>query len=45
MIYSAANKPLWTSPTAGHPGSRLEVRNDGKLAVVAPDGKTLWSAP
>lgn len=32
----------WTAGAPGVPGSRLRLRNDGNLVLVAPDGRIVW---
>jgi hypothetical protein len=39
VVYDGDWTPVWDT---GHDGARLEIAND-HLAVVAPDGTTLWS--
>jgi hypothetical protein len=39
-------RPIWQSDTDGHAGgSRLVVRDDGKVAIYQPDGRQIWSRP
>jgi hypothetical protein len=41
-----SNQPIWQSNTDHNAaGSRLVVRNDGKVGIYQPDGKLLWSRP
>jgi tyrosinase len=47
-IYGPGGKPppIWQSNTDHNAaGSRLVVRNDGKVAIYQPDGRQLWSRP
>jgi hypothetical protein len=47
-IYGPGGKPppIWQSNTDHNAaGSRLVVRNDGKVAIYQPDGTQLWSRP
>ena len=41
VIYNGDWAGIWSTGTWGHDGARLEIANDA-LAVVAPDGTTLW---
>ena len=41
VIYNGDWTGIWSTGTWGHDGARLEIAND-ELAVVAPDGTTLW---
>ena len=41
VIYNGDWAGIWNTGTWGHDGARLELANDA-LAVVAPDGTTLW---
>ncbi len=41
-IYNGDWAGIWSTGTWGHDGARLEIAND-TMAVVAPDGTTLWS--
>jgi Protein of unknown function (DUF4241) len=41
-IYDREARVVWSTDTAGHPGSVLTVQDDG-LALRAPDGAVLWS--
>ncbi|MEU8698387.1 FG-GAP-like repeat-containing protein [Streptomyces sp. NPDC048680] len=44
-ITSRANKVLWQSGTAGHPGATALMQSDGNLTVTASDGTgLLWQA-
>lgn len=37
------NHPYWNTGTAGHPGARLELQDDGNL-VIYQGGTALWSS-
>jgi hypothetical protein len=41
-IYDKRARVVWSTETAGHPGSVLTVRDDG-LALTTPDGDVVWS--
>jgi Protein of unknown function (DUF4241) len=41
-LYDRTGQVVWSTDTAGHPGSRLIVDDDG-VFLRAPDGTTLWS--
>ena len=34
----------WSTPTAGHPGAFLSLRNDGNLVVSSAGGAQLWAS-
>ena len=38
-----SGRPIWSSPTAGHPGASLVLRNGGDIVVIAK-GRVLWDA-
>lgn len=42
VVYTAANKPIWDSRTAGLPGGELHVQTDGNL-VIYQNGKAVWT--
>ncbi|WP_190813492.1 DUF4241 domain-containing protein [Saccharopolyspora pogona] len=42
VIYDDQARVVWSTDTAGNPGSVLAVRDDG-LELRAPDGTVLWS--
>lgn len=42
VIYDGQARVVWSTDTAGNPGSVLAVRDDG-LELRAPDGSVLWS--
>jgi hypothetical protein len=44
VLYAPAGRVLWSSRTAGHPGSRLAVQADGNLVVYAKTRQPLWSS-
>jgi hypothetical protein len=44
LVLYDPDRPCWRSGTAGNPGSTLEVRDDGAVAVVRPGGTEIWRA-
>jgi cell wall-associated NlpC family hydrolase len=42
VVYTAANRPVWDSRTAGLPGAELHVQADGNL-VIYQNGKARWT--
>jgi hypothetical protein len=44
VVYSSASQPLWASNSDANPDAYLVLTDDGKLALLATDGATLWSA-
>jgi hypothetical protein len=45
VIYAQGERQVWSSNSSGSGGSRLLVRNDGKVAIYQPDGRQLWIVP
>jgi hypothetical protein len=44
VVYSTVTGPLWSSGTAGHPGSYLVLQQtDGNVVIYASNGHALWS--
>jgi hypothetical protein len=43
VLYDRRARIVWSTDTAGHPGSTLVVHDHG-VALRAPDGDVLWSA-
>ncbi|MEH7331798.1 hypothetical protein V7161_04115 [Neobacillus drentensis] len=43
VIYDAYQKPIWSSDTWTHLGSRLVVQNDGNVVIYRPDGRAVWA--
>jgi hypothetical protein len=44
VVYNQANQPVWSSGTAGNPGSRLVIQSDGDVIITAPSGAHLWAS-
>jgi VCBS repeat-containing protein len=44
VVYSSTSQALWATNTDGNPSSYLVLSDDGKLALLSPEGGTLWSA-
>jgi hypothetical protein len=45
VIYGQGGRQVWASNSGGSEGSRLLVRNDGRVAIYQPDGRQLWIVP
>jgi hypothetical protein len=45
VVYDHDFVPRFSTGTQGNPGAQLYLDTTGKLFIVAPDGKQLWSAP
>jgi GH25 family lysozyme M1 (1,4-beta-N-acetylmuramidase) len=43
VLLDPAGEPVWNTKTHRHPGSHLELRDDGHAAVVGLDGQALWT--
>ncbi|SDG08851.1 M12 family metallo-peptidase [Klenkia brasiliensis] len=43
VTYLADGRPTWDTRTWTSPGATLTLFDDGNLAVVRPDGSTVWS--
>ncbi|WP_448629124.1 D-alanyl-D-alanine carboxypeptidase family protein [Cellulomonas soli] len=41
-LFGAGDVPRWTDGVRA-PGAVLEVRDDGEVAVVSPEGRTVWA--
>ncbi|GAA2511309.1 hypothetical protein Ahu01nite_067480 [Winogradskya humida] len=44
VVCNASAQPVWSSQTAGNPGSRLVMQDDGNAVVYRPDGEAIWSS-
>jgi murein DD-endopeptidase len=44
VVYSAANKALWQSGTAGKSARALVIQSDGNLVLLSTSGSVLWSS-
>jgi hypothetical protein len=44
VLYLASGRALWSSGTAGHPGSRAVMQGDGNLVVYSPSDEALWNS-
>jgi hypothetical protein len=44
VLYDAANRAVWASHSAGHPGARLVLQDDGNLVVYDAYGRALWAS-
>ncbi|MDQ1532147.1 MAG: pseudomonalisin, partial [Microbacteriaceae bacterium] len=44
LVLYTQGRALWSSGTAGHPGSTAQFQGDGNLVVYGPDGAALWNA-
>ena len=42
LVLYGEGRPLWSSRTFKSPGTRLELRNDGNMVVVAPGFWPTW---
>ncbi|HET8979766.1 MAG TPA: hypothetical protein VFN87_16520 [Solirubrobacteraceae bacterium] len=43
VLYDAAGRDLWNTPTFHHPGAYAAMQTDGNLVVYSPSGYALWS--
>jgi hypothetical protein len=41
--YSGGMSPIWSTNTAGNPGSSLAIQDDGNLVVYTPTGVPVWN--
>ncbi|MYS20672.1 MULTISPECIES: hypothetical protein [unclassified Streptomyces] len=44
VVYGPDGQTLWSSGTAGNPGSQLVIQKDGDVTIQSAAGATLWSA-
>ena len=44
VIYDCNNRPIFTSQTMGHPGSRIIIQNDGNLVIYDSENVPLWAS-
>ena len=45
VLKTAADEEVWSTDTAGNPGSIIVIGQEGTFAIFAKDFKTLWKAP
>jgi hypothetical protein len=45
VLYNAANKPVWASPTDGNPGARVDMQKEGNLVIYSAANKPVWASP
>lgn len=45
VVYDQANVPRFNTMTNGNPGAQLFFEVGGRLHVIHPDGRRLWSSP
>lgn len=43
VVVSSTDQPLWSSMTAGNPGSHLIMQDDGNLVIYDPHNVAIWS--
>src|SRR6185437_13947006 len=43
VIYQGT-RPLWSSRSSGHPGSRLTFQTDGNVVIRSAQGAATWSS-
>lgn len=42
MLYDEASNAVWSTGSAGNPGSRVVAQDDGNIVIYRPDGKAIW---
>jgi hypothetical protein len=43
LVLQFDGRVIWSSGTAGHPGSVLRVEDNRRVAIYSPDGRRVWS--
>jgi hypothetical protein len=44
VVIAPGNRPVWSTNTAGNPGSDLELQDDGNLVVYAQGHRAVWTS-